>query len=219
MKHKNKDRDDTLRKQTEVIAELNRKRLELDSVSRELADKESRLKESVNSLVSIENQTELKKREKENYERVLADGNRNISELTEQIELKTGELDKLRSEIDGQIEDNKHRLEDETRQLRENKQKANDDFNEAVKISAKQNKQKEATIKEVAEVKKELEDKRQGYQKLCVEMEVIEKDTKSRNSQAYGSLSHSNEREKKLNFYNVRLQRIAKSMGVQLKEI
>lgn len=215
----NREYDLWLAKITEVNSELNKQRIESDRLSRELADKECKLKESINSLVLIENETLSKKQEKEIYDKVLSDGQGLLSNLKEDIEIKQSELDKLISGIDNQVEDNQQRLELETKELKINKQKVEDELGQINKELVEQKKEKEILEQEVAGFKKDLEKKRQEYKSLSIEMKKIEEDTKQKNAQAHGSLSHSNEREKQLNFYNSRLQRMAKKMGVQLKNI
>ena len=214
---------DDYEKGINVVSELNKNRVELDKVSRELDEKIEKLKQVSDEFTKIESETYVKKLEKESYENVLRSGEGEVVNLDKEIFEKRKVLNDLINNIDVQIEENKKKLESETSELVTQR---DDLANKVTAISqdlisqeTDYNDKEKEHIKNLFIVTEELKSKESKLEEVNNMISLQIKNIDSRNRAIDSRESNSGEREKKLNFYNARLQKMANKLNVQLKEL
>ena len=213
------ERDLWLDRIASANAEFSRIKIEISGVVAELNAKNEELKAVVAELDRARAETEDARKEKETYEKALSGGNRILLDLSGEIEKKTLELNKLKSEIDAQIKANKEKEEDALREIRKevsvSKQKlAELDSEIQLKTERKNNLLEEVKILEIKVKKEDME-----LNEKIKEKEDCDRKMKSENEAITGRMAAAGTREKQLNVYNARIQRWAKKLNVQLKNV
>ena len=202
-----------------LYTEFNRTNNELDIKRKEIDVKNLEFKEADTNLQNAIAETEKQRLQKIDYERSLAGGNEILKNLDSAIELKKAELSKLETRIDIQIEENRAKEEKALRGLKKEQETIQG-------ILSKLNKELSVKPKEIAklelksrELENELETKRKELKESNLKLEENQGRIENEDNRITSREAASGEREKQLNFYNKRIQKMATKLNIQLKNI
>ncbi len=206
-------------KLSEMYAGLNRAMNDLGIVERETDNKQKELHDAVDELNKITIETEKSRKSKEDYDKALVGGNDILLNLNNEIISAQIKLKDLIDNIDSQIEINKIKEQEALKDVREKKRKVLEDLENLNKELSDKSAGNTTLSIENHELEERIKEKKQEFDNFSKEMDRQRKDIEDKNRGLDSRDAYSSEREKKLDFYNKRIQRMATKLNIQLKEI
>lgn len=200
------------------ITELNNLRVEYQHLLEKKQNMEVEIKQSQEKLTAILQEWQGKETQIWSLNRNLSSQEAALNDCKKEIVIKQGELDKLKSEIDGQIAENKAKEENILGGIKNSivqGKKELIDLNDTLKEKSKE---KETLLESVETLRVELDQRTKELAKIIEETGRIMKEAREREIGLDGRAGGLNEWEKKLEFHHKRLQWIYKKLDMQLKD-